>query len=372
VKIVAVLAALVLVPLISGRPSSGASGDDAVPASRPFYMGVTPWPHDFTREGINEAYTFIHDATDLNVHHFDDGIPWPEAFARTPYQPTVEANLRDRVARLRPDRKTYVSITPAREHGLVGYWGTDSNMPLPRVWKEKAIDDPDVIRAYLDFCRDLIRRFHPDYMAYGIEVNTIATTPSRWAQFTSLAKAVYTALRAENPGLHLFVTLQADAYWEDESRQRAAVTQILPYTDYIAVSAYPYVSGHSDPATLPRDFFARLRDLAPDKPFVIAETAFTARDVEAFGRRIPGREDWQNEYLAFVLQEAARLHAEFVVWFFYRDYDALWERIKFLGPSVELLKVFRNAGLLDGRGHDRPSTDTWRVWLRLPHRSTAW
>ena len=348
-------------------PSSGAPGD-TLPRSRPFSMGVTPWPHDFTPEAIDQAYAFTAESTDLNVHHFDEGIPWPEALDQKPYPANVEDSLQLRVGRLRADRQTYIAATAARDSGLAGYWGQTRNLPLPEAWRNKAIDDPDVIRAYLSFCRDLINRFHPGYMAYGIEVNTIAKNSLRWARFVTLAKEVYGTLKEENPTLRLFVTLQVDEYWQDEAHQRDAVAQILPYTDYIAVSAYPYLFGHHDPQTLPADFFSRVRELAPAKPFAVAETGFTAKDVEAFGKSIPGTEAGQNAYLTFVLGESARLHAEFVVWFFYRDYDALWDRIKFLGPDVEIFKAFKNTGLLDSKGRDRPASSTWRTWLRLPRQ----
>jgi hypothetical protein len=110
-------------------------------------MGVTPWPHDFTAEGIDQAYAFIADSTDLNVHHFDEGIPWPEALDQKPYQANVEDSLRQRVGKLRADRQTYVAATAARDYGLARYWGQASNLPLPDAWRDKVIDDPDVIRA---------------------------------------------------------------------------------------------------------------------------------------------------------------------------------------------------------------------------------
>ncbi len=360
----ALIAALSIGPVYAGDAPS----IQGLPASRTFFMSVTPWPYDFTSQGINDAYAFIDKYTDFNVHHFDDGIPWPEALEQKEYHANVERDLRARVARLRKDRKTYVAVTPAREEGIVGYWAAESSMPLPDYWKKKAIDDPEVFRAYLAFCRDLIRRFHPDFMAYGIEVNMIAKDRARWARFVRLARAVYTTLKAEHPTLPLFVSLQVDVFWQDPQNQRKAIAQILPYTDYIAVSAYPYFTGHHDPKLLPRGFFADVAALAPDKPYTVAETGFIAIDMEAFGRKVVGREDWQRDYLSFVLTESNRLHAEFVVWFVSRDYDALWDRVKFLGGDVEVFKVFKNTGLLDGSGRTRPAMETWRQWLTLPRR----
>jgi hypothetical protein len=36
-------------------------------------------------------------------------------------------------------------------------------------------------------------------------------------------------------------------------------------------------------------------------------------------------------------------------------------------PALEVFKVFKNDGLLDTAGRDRPAAVTWRAWLNLPH-----
>ncbi len=368
-RVAGFVAAITLLMVHGPTAGSAVAPAPVLPAGRSFYMGVTPAPHDETPAGINEAYAFVRTYTDINVHHFDDGVPWPEALAGTPYHPNVEKKLQERTDRLVKGRRTYVAVTAIREHGLTGYWAKDSRMDLPEPWTHKSVDDPEVVRAYLAFCRDLIRRFHPDYFAYGIEVNM--NDRPLWKASVSLAKQIYGVLKAEHPGLRVFVSIQVDVFWQHEREQAEDLQQILPYTDYIAVSAYPYFFDYPDPAKLQRTFFSRIRAFAPEKPFAVAETAFTAKDVEAFGKKIPGRLAWQYAYLRWLLEESNRLKAEFLVWFFYRDYDALWNKMKFLRPffpAVEVFKVFKNDGLLDGDGHDRPTTVTWRAWLGLPHK----
>lgn len=368
-KVAALLLAIIWLIVQVPTAGSAASPAPTLPAGRTFYMGVTPTVHDETPDGVNQVYAFIRRDTDLNVHHFDDGVPWPEAFAGRPYHPNVEKDLKERTERLVKGRPTYVAVTAIREHGLTGYWAKDRRMALPEPWKHKAVDDPEVVRAYLSFCRDLIRRFHPDYFAYGIEVNM--NDRALWTRSVSLAKQIYGPLKAEYPRLRVFVTIQADVFWQDARQQTEDLRQVLPYTDYIAVSAYPYFFDHADPATLPRTFFSRIHALAPEKPFAVAETAFTATNVEAFGKKIPGRTDWQSAYLMWLLQESNNRQARFVVWFFYRDYDALWNKMKLFRPFfpvLEVFKVFKNDGLLDGAGRDRPAAVTWRAWLGLPRQ----
>src|SRR5688572_18874133 len=48
--------------------------------ARPFLMGVTGIPYDYSAEAIEATLTFIADNTDMVAIKFDEGIPWEEAF----------------------------------------------------------------------------------------------------------------------------------------------------------------------------------------------------------------------------------------------------------------------------------------------------
>jgi hypothetical protein len=55
-----------------------------------------------------------------------------------------------------------------------------------------------------------------------------------------------------------------------------------------------------------------------------------------------------------------------VVLFVHQDYDALWEKIKASAP--ELFMAWRDCGLLDEMGRERPSYQVWREYFGLPLR----
>lgn len=363
-------------PTIMPPKAGGRNSDDdeeltlsALPKSRSFYMGFTPGEYDLTAEAVEWTYKFLEENADLVAHHLDEGIPWPEAFEKRPYHPNVESALNARVQRLNRRQKTYLAITPVRD-GLATYWAKDAQMERPGRWKDKEIDDAEAITAYLNFSRDLIRRFRPDFMAYGIEVNLhLAKNNAQWSRFVNLAREVYTTLKAENPNLPLFLTLQIDEFWKDEKNQTEAIRQILPYTDFVAVSTYPYFYGYFDPSTIPEGYFSKVAALAPEKPFVVAETGFTAEDLDALGKKGPGSVKWQNAYMKLLLKESDRLNAKFVMWFVPRDYDAVIERLKSFGASrdvIELFKVWKDNGVVDEAGNRRKAYVTWNRWLNLP------
>jgi len=344
--------------------------DISLPESRSFYLGVTPFPYDSTPQAVEETYRIVSEHTDLVAHHFDGGVPWPEAFEGKPYHPNVEGDINLRLRHLKEGQKVYLAVTPISNlrDGLAKYWGENENMERPGVWKDKDFDDPDVITAYTNFCRYMIQKFHPDFMAYGIEVNILAkSNPAAFEKFLVLAKQVYKTLKEENSQLPLFLTIQIDTFHENEEEQRKVVERLLPYTDYMAISSYPFTY-KADPKDLPEDWFSEVAELAPEKPFAVAETGFIAEDLilQKYGVRIPGNERWQAEYVQFLLNEANKLNAKFVVWFCSVDYDLLWEKIK--NSMDEFFKMWRDTGLLNEKLEQRQSLKVWDAWLNLPLR----
>jgi hypothetical protein len=341
----------------------------SLPGHRSFYMGFTPWPYDLTEEAQDDTYEIIYEHADLIAHHFDGGVPWPEAYEDIPYHPNVEAEIDDRVNRLRPGQKVYLALPPlngARD-GLADYWGREENMDLPDEWKDKGFDDPKVIQAYTNFCLYIVGRFNPDYVNIGIEVNLVfAEDDPEIAELEVLFDRVYTAVKDENPGLPVFLSFVVGSDSADGARRIRTAEKLLTYSDYVAVSTYPYLElgDEANPDVIPADWFSRMTDLAPGKPFAVAENGYIAEDLvlESYGVYVKGTEEWQAEYVRFLLEESNDLDAEFVVWFVPRDYDLLWEKIKDLGVD-ELYKAWRDTGLYDGEGNARKSLEVWDSWL---------
>ena len=370
-------AGLVLLAGILVCPTGAAGGlaGPSLAAARSFYMGFTTTEYDATPQALDETYKFIGAHGDLVAHHLAAGIPWPEAYAQTRYHPAVERDLLSRASKRRLGQKVLVSVSPITVHaeGLGGYWAEKRNMPRPGPWNRKDFDDPQVITAYTNFAGDLIRRLRPDFLAYGTEVNDLVKdAPAKWPKFVRLAKVVYAVLKAEFPQIPIFVTLQADDFWADPASQRRAIAEILPYSDYVAVSAFPYLGRYPDPRTIPADYFAGIAALAPGKPFLVAATGFPAKELTVLGNRIPGREDWQESYVKFLLTESQRLRAQSVVWFVPRDYDPLIARLRALGvpqQTLDLYSAWKSDGLVDARGTARKALGTWADWVRRPRQN---
>ena len=159
------------------------AGTTSAQQTRSFAMGFTPWPSDATTAAVDLAYAQISAHGDLIAHHFDGGVPWPEALAGAPLPAAVEAELAARVAATPAGHRVYLALSPLNgtRDGLAPYWNTTPNDPLPPAWAARTFDDPDVIDAYANFCLALIDRFESQRpsVAVGPRPRGTATRRSR-------------------------------------------------------------------------------------------------------------------------------------------------------------------------------------------------
>ena len=141
-------------------------------SSRTFYMGFTPFPYDITNEAVEYTYQFLSEHTDIIAHHFDSGVPWPEAYNNQEYHQKVEENINTRIQHKISIQETYLALTPLNGYrtNIAGYWAERENQPHEEHWKNISFTDPRTITAYINFCDTMIRKFEPKYMAYGIKL----------------------------------------------------------------------------------------------------------------------------------------------------------------------------------------------------------
>lgn len=354
------IALLFLTTLYSSCGSGGGSD------TRTFALGFTDFPHARTQEAVDAAWTAIGSDADMASLHFDDGVPWPEALSGTPYNANFMAEINAKIAAIPAGHLIYLSITPLSfsRDSLAAYRGTTGNMVLPAPWDTYDLDHSDVITAFINHCENMITIFDPDYVTYTIEANMLADkAPSSWPSYAVFAGSVYTALKSAHPDLPFITTLQADFYHAAASTQAAYIAQILPFTDYIAMSSYAFVNEYT-PSTLPGNWFTDVAALAPDKPFAVGETSWPAETLtNPYPVTIPATEQHQADYVSRLLTEAEDLDAVFVNWFFTRDFDDFWDSDLQYLPDAALIRIWKDTGLYDGLGNPRPGLSNWRDFL---------
>ena len=275
---------------------------ETVPA--PVKLGVTPWPAENTLASVESAYTFINQECDLVMHMIDEGIPYEEAFRQQPMPKalTDDIGFRKLYTGVNP---VFLSVCPLNltRKEKVGYYrgASETRSATKLYWESLPFDHPDVIRAYVNYVDYLAEQFSPQWINFGVESNLGAWDPAAFARYKTFCAGVYAELKKSHPGIPIFISLMVNE--EEQSIQYAR--QLLPYTDWVALSAYPYThissssGGNTDPDRFPAGYFERWLDLAPGKPWCFAETGYIAENLEVpeYGLVKQGNADWQDRYL---------------------------------------------------------------------------
>ncbi len=357
----------------SGEDSESAETGTTAVETRGYALGMTPFPYDATQAAVDWVYARLAVDVDLLAFHTTSGVPWVEAAMDASvdgYGASVQAIWAKHLEQLGAGHEVYVGLTPLDDAraALADYWGEAEHMPLPVPWDNYDFDAPEVEAAYLSFCRQAILHYQPDHLAIGIEVNLLkANAPERWDAFVQLHSSTYVALKAEFPELPIFATFTGVdllAGWTevDHAAQLDAVADILPFSDYLGISFYPFMSSYlANP--YPESAWDEFVALADGKPVVISESGFPAQVTTLADLMVSfeGTPEKQRDFVADMLAAADEHAFPFVVNYLVRDYDALWDAL-----GGDELAIWRDTGLYDEDGNGRPSLDTWIEALARP------
>jgi hypothetical protein len=280
-----------------------------------------------------------------------------------PFRDNLLAELFGKKEATPPGGKVYLAISPGRGDLKPG----EKAQPFPAELRGKSYDDPDVQRAYLEYCRRLVDFFRPDYLAIGIEVNEIQQAgPDRWQAYSALHRHVYQTLKKMHPQLPIFASFTLHGMLNQAGKAReamlAAFFEIMPFNDLVAVSFYPFIRGGTT------DILGCLRWLTKHfdsfhKPYAFVEVGEPAerQRLTGNGQVIDGTPEKQESFYRTLLDFSSRHQVAFVISFLHRDYDLLWDKIK--GNSPEAFVVWRDCGLLDQEGTPRPAYSVWKQHL---------
>ncbi len=344
--------------------------------TRTFFMGTTPWPADLTVAEVNKTYDFINNNCDIISHHFDEGIPFEEAFNNSAMPNSVLENVNFRIQKTAPNKKIFLSISALaiNRTSKAGYYNgatTDNN--IKSYWENLSFDDPKVITAYANYINWLIGKFNPIYVNYGVESNGMLWNPAAFIKYKNFLAQVYQKLKIDNPNIPLFIS-----FIVDESPQGLNyANQLINYTDFIGLSAYPYIgvsssaNGDTNPANFPANYFEGYLNLSPSKPLAFAETGYTAENLVIPGLNLnkQSNETYQKVYLEKVLKICQDKKAKLFIWFCPKDYNALVTNFQNQGiysqQTIDLLNLWKDTGLINENDVQRPAYNTWIKWMNI-------
>ena len=313
------------------------------------------------------AQTFAYAHGDVVSVMFIGGIPWPEALEGKPFSKDVQNNLAYRPPK---GSKLFLSISPLNKDrtDVAPYWGEKDNLPLPKPWDRRPLNNWEVKKAFLNFTLRAVKAMRPDYLAIGIESNVLLShSPAKWQQLKELHRETYTAVKAQYPDLPVFFTTEVLHYQKlateaKDKDQEGEVADLMKHSDLLALSVYPHMS-YSVPRPIPADLFDFAR--ASKKPIAVAESGMTSRDVElkAFKLILRGSEADQQQFTELMLKSAARDRYTFVINFATTDFEKLCAKLP--PPVDDLARIWAYTGMQTSDQKPKAALHLWDAWLRV-------
>jgi hypothetical protein len=339
--------------------------------TRSFYMGFTPFPYAISLEAVEYTYEQIETISDIIAHHFDNGVPWLEALANADFSENIMNDWSFRKSRTSAGKKVYVAVAALSNErdGLAKYRGDQDEMPLPDPWNTYDFGDVEVQQAYVNYCKRIIDYFEPDFFNMNVEANLLYfLSPDKWNGFLQFHQFVYNELKTSYPDLVLFSSVTGAQMLDgfitgnDHVQQRLAAMQILDHSDLYGLSFYPYLSDYRG-NPYPENVFEELFNISP-KPLAVTETGYVAQsftiNTQGTDVMIESDEVKQNKYTDDLLKACQTRRALFVIQFLFKDYDELWAQA---GSRTDLIIAWRDSGLVDENGHERPALSTWKSFF---------
>ena len=361
------LFALLIVLFLLSACGGGGGGDDfAGQASRPYYMGFTPFPYAVSQAAIDFSYDEITNNADLVAHHLEEGVPWTEldeGKGVDQFPAALKGSWEQRKLESPPGHKSLVSISPISllRNGIAPdpddnppSWGTDFDLPRTKT-------------AFLRYAVEAVDYFDPDYLVIGIEVNELMhNAPTLWPAYLELHQDTYNSLKALYPGLNISVSLigmnlipgytDATANNTKYNEQLQALTEIMNYSDMYCLSLHTFLTALLADTVISTGELDQIFSL-DNKPLGICETSYPAQVFTLNPLTWNGNTSKQNLFFENLFDVAEDHDAQFIVSFVIRDYDDLWAS---LGSPEDFNKLWKDTGFYSEVGSTRPVLRTWQ------------
>ncbi len=203
--------------------------------------------------------------------------------------------------------------------------------------------------TYLKSIGDFAKTQHPQYLAIGVEVNSLYTkSKADFDDFVTLYNDAYDVVKKSSPDTNVFTVYQYEllrgyTLWSTEpaieSKSQWVILDLFK-SDAVAFTTYPCLV-YKDPSEIPDDYYEEIRKHT-NKPIIFSEIGWHSEESPV------GWESSEAEQATFVsrYQELTKsIDVEISAWSFLYD--------------PETIEPFRSMGLLRDDGTSRPAWDSW-------------
>jgi len=326
---------------------------------RNFKMGFSTWPYAATLGAQDSTYAFLAAEGDIYSEHIDDKIPWSAWMNSTALPNDFINNIQGRKNRKIAGNELFLSVSLlniGRDNLAEDFNGQS---PTYDSLNQQSIED-----AYVAHLNYIINELQPDHMIISIEANELlVNSPQLWEPYKKLMTEVRRRIKSAHPSLPLSESMTLHNWFRHSTTDSAGfVAEIRNYVnnnlDFAAISFYPFFKGLESKTDYQEAF--DFLHAQTTKKIAFSETTQIAEDliVSGLSLNIPSNHTKHKEYLETLLLNAYRQDYEFVIWWAYKDYDALWQT--FPANVKDLGQLWRDTGLLDENGTDRPALAVWR------------
>ncbi len=325
--------------------------------NRNFKMGFSTWSFGPDEADKVETMNFISQNSDVYCEQIDDKIPWDALINNTAYPQEFTDEIDFRIQqRLDTDLFLAIDLLNTDRSDLL----EDYNGNIPEY---SYLYDTEIKDAFVKHIKWLINKFSPDYLIITQEANELYIKDrNKWNEFKILITDVFTEIKQTYPDLPVSVSIVLHNLYEPEdvsniSEYQDEVKTFIETMDFVPISFYPFFKGmHTKPE------FQKAFDFInnfTEKPIAFVETCHLAENLEikSFDLEIDSDICEQNNYLEVLLENAQTNNYWFVIWWAHRDFDELWET--FSEEHKDLGKLWRDTGILNEVGENRPAYSTW-------------
>ena len=331
-------------------------------STRDFKMGFSSWNFGPNEADVNATYQFIEANADIYSEQIDNYIPWNAWINNTALPADFVDNIAFRVTKRATNQQLLLSVSLLNMDRSDLLEDVDGSIPNYTSLNDVVIED-----AYFKHLEFLITQFNPTYLVMAMEVNELKIhSETKWNEYKLLMTNIKNRIKAIYPNLPLSESITLHNWFKPEVNNPAEfITEISQYinqtSDFAAISYYPFFKGQHTKVDFQQAFDFLHANTAI--PIAFVETAHLAENLEvaSFNLFIKSDVCEQKEYLETLLLNAHKHDYNFVIWWAFRDYDALWET--FPPEFQDIGKLWRDTGLLDENGNERPSYEVWEEVL---------
>lgn len=282
--LVAVLSLLILagIVLISGcveEKQSSFESETLTPIdspqlpSRGFFMGILPTPAQ--NQSLDDAYSQL-------AQHSEFVPVWG--------RPTPFYNLADD---LKGEWGNIFVKRLIRDNGMfpiihLSFIGSGLTLVTPPEMENATLSTPEWKEEYKKSALDVVKAIRPLYISLGNEVNRWyekygLNGPNGFKHFVSLYEELYDEIKNLSPETKVFCVFAREIVSENREADLEVLHLFnLTKMDLLVFTSYPYaVQGINSPSDIPDDYYSRVSDYMPGKPFGFSEIAWPSLD--AFG-----------------------------------------------------------------------------------------